>query len=283
MRVMRCNLAGRRPALGAWLSATSAVLALSLGQVGPALAVSVNCADGDGAGWAVAGGGDFDGDGTPDVVGGAPFADDSGVDAGYAEVTSGATGQPLAQFFGAGNADHFGEFVAGGADVNGDGFADVIVGAPDANAAGGVDSGTARVVTLVTQSLRPDVLSLGLGPGGGQTLSLDLGSAFAGATYLVLGSASGTAPGLTVNGVPVPLNLDAYLLGAIELANVPPYSGTLGTLDAAGQAVAGIAIPPATDPGLAGLLLHHAAVTIAFAGPVPHVSAATNAAALLLE
>ena len=129
MRVMRCNLAGRRPALGAWLSATSAVLALSLGQVGPALAVSVNCADGDGAGWAVAGGGDFDGDGTPDFAVGSPCARASGESqAGRVRVFSGADGRKLLSLKGSKQTQRLGAALQFIGDVDGDDRDDLAVG-----------------------------------------------------------------------------------------------------------------------------------------------------------
>lgn len=114
---------------------------------------------------------------------------------------------------------------------------------------------------------------------GGGAVLFDL-TGPAGALYLVLGSLSGTAPGTALGPVTVPLNLDAYTLFSIELANQAPFAKTLGTLDASGAAAAVITLPAGSNPGLAGLSLHHAFVTL---GAGPGVSFASNPVALQLK
>jgi hypothetical protein len=117
----------------------------------------VNDADGlfvgkvanDQAGAAVAGGGDIDGDGLDDVVIGAPFNDQGGVDAGAVYVSVGPSvtelNAPESKVIGAGDGDRAGTSVAVVGDVDGDGHADLAIGAPGSDITG-EDSGAAYVL-----------------------------------------------------------------------------------------------------------------------------------------
>jgi len=87
----------------------------------------------DALGSSLAGAGDVDGDGFGDLVAGAPFNDDSDLNAGLAHVYSGLDGSVIATWRGQAFADRLGTAVAGAGDVNGDGFSDVILGAPHGN------------------------------------------------------------------------------------------------------------------------------------------------------
>ena len=84
---------------------------------------------GDWFGVAVAGAGDVNRDGWPDVIVGARLDDNTGRDAGSARLFSGKDGKTLYTFNGGGAGDLFGWSVAGAGDVNADGYGDVIVGA----------------------------------------------------------------------------------------------------------------------------------------------------------
>jgi hypothetical protein len=78
----------------------------------------------------VAGGQDYDGDGRPDLLIGAPHARvEERVDAGLAQVLSGGDGRVLLSLTG-GPGDTLGAAVAFAGDLNADGRADVLVGAP---------------------------------------------------------------------------------------------------------------------------------------------------------
>ncbi len=82
-------------------------------------------------GWSVDGAGDVDGDGHPDVIAGAPYAQSP---YGQALVYSGFTGMVLHSFTGEGGT--FGKAVAGVGDIDHDGYADVAVGDPEFIGAG---------------------------------------------------------------------------------------------------------------------------------------------------
>ena len=109
------------------------------------------------AGASVAGAGDVNGDGRPDVIVGAHGASNNGrLGSGSAYVVFGrsstttidlsALGLSGFRIDGAAETDAAGQAIAGGADVNGDGRPDVIVGAPAASNNGRDGSGSAYVV-----------------------------------------------------------------------------------------------------------------------------------------
>ncbi|NQU49724.1 MAG: FG-GAP repeat protein [Planctomycetes bacterium] len=94
----------------------------------------------------VAGAGDVDGDGTPDLLVAAPQMDTSSwTDNGVVFVYSGSTGLEIWRLEGVGNGVLFGSSVANAGDVNADGFADMIVGAPKASGNGFTEGGTVTV------------------------------------------------------------------------------------------------------------------------------------------
>jgi uncharacterized membrane protein len=98
--------------------------------------------------------------------------------------------------------------------------------------------------------------------GGAQTLALRSAPANAGKLYLVLGSVSGTTPGLSSGGFTLPLNLDAYFNLTLSAPNLAPLSTTLGFLSGSAQGSAGFALPAGYDPSLVGLTAHHAYVVL---------------------
>ncbi|MCA9770995.1 MAG: FG-GAP repeat protein, partial [Myxococcales bacterium] len=104
-------------------------------------------AAGDLFGRAVSGAGDVNGDGTPDLVVGAPFSSNAGVQNGLARVFSGVDGSVLGTMVGDSAGDQFGISVSGAGDTNLDRRSDVIVGAWLDGDKGGA-SGSARVFSL---------------------------------------------------------------------------------------------------------------------------------------
>ena len=135
--------------IGAWGVDTngskSGAAYLVLGPTTGSATSSLSLADGtwrgvsadDYAGYAVASGGDVDGDGLDDILVGAYGEDTGGASAGMAYLILGpGTGESDlssadAKLIGEGNSDYAGVSLANGGDVNGDGLDDVVVGIKD--------------------------------------------------------------------------------------------------------------------------------------------------------
>ncbi|QDU67214.1 hypothetical protein [Engelhardtia mirabilis] len=121
----------------------------------------------------------------------------------------------------------------------------------------------------------------GYAPAGRQDLVLDAGQAHAGELYLVLGSVTGTAPGINLDGQVLPLVFDAWTAFTLSSPNSGPLQSTFGVLDSQGRALAAIQLAAPLDGALAGLTLHHAFVTLGTV-PLPTVTFASEAAPLSL-
>jgi hypothetical protein len=90
-------------------------------------------------------------------------------------------------------------------------------------------------------------------------LVLDAGLPHAGQPYMILGSATGTAPGVDLVGdVTIPLVVDGYT--HFTLAGAPHIVNQVASLDVWGKAFAQLDLPPGLPPALAGLTIHHAFV-----------------------
>ncbi|HEX9793487.1 MAG TPA: sialidase family protein [Planctomycetota bacterium] len=124
-------------------------------------------------------------------------------------------------------------------------------------------SGTQDVYTdVVGLDLVADVEQLSAATGGQVHLTVNVGPNFAGSSYIVVGSRSGTAPGtLTGTGVVVPLNRDAFTNWTIANANSARLQNTRGVLDATGSALATIDTLGPLPSGFIGSTVHFAAVT----------------------
>lgn len=150
-------------------------------------------------------------------------------------------------------------------DLNGDGHADFAA----ATATDGFSAFSTTSLALTTSKHE-----LGAAAGGTASFALTVPS-HPTQLYFLLGSASGTTPGIAIDGVLVPLNPDAYTFALLQAPNQPPFQGTLGVLDASGKAQAGITLPPGVATALVGLSVQHAFVV--FSGAVV---AASNAVPL---
>ncbi len=122
------------------------VVAVRSGSDGTLLDELDGSASGDYLGRAIAGMGDLDGDGVPDLLLGAPNASPGGrAEAGLVQVRSGATGEILRQLNGAEASAYFGQAVANVGDLDGDGVDDFAVAAPSASPSGMQDAGSVFV------------------------------------------------------------------------------------------------------------------------------------------
>jgi hypothetical protein len=129
---------------------------------------------------------------------------------------------------------------------------------------------TARVqVDLFT-----DVASISAATGGTANFTINPGPLYQFGDYRILGSISGTSPGITLHGVNVPVNFDAFMMITILDANSPALPGFAGTLDANGSATAAITSGP-IDPSAIGLQMDFA-VFVKSGGAVSWASNATH-------
>jgi hypothetical protein len=114
----------------------------------------------------------------------------------------------------------------------------------------------------VSLVLDADPREVSVGAGGTQHLYVSAGKANASRRYWILGSVTGTAPGVTlfsrVKPVNLPLNPDRWTDYTISFANTVLLRNTKGRLDASGYAEAAIDIPKINLPGAIGLVLYHA-------------------------
>ncbi len=202
---------------------------------------------------------DLDGDGTVDLLVGAPQRLNEVFfgGPGFVRAFSGRDGATLFTRHGDVGGGGFGGGVADVGDVNGDGAPDFTVSHSDV-AASMFHAPLVRVYSSRDLALTTDVHRVVLSAGGAQSLRLDVGPDHAGRPYFVLGSASGIDPGVSALGQFLPLNPDAWLFYTASHPNQGPLSNTFGTLDANGRAQAAIAVMPLAAPALIGLTLDHA-------------------------
>jgi hypothetical protein len=120
------------------------------------------------------------------------------------------------------------------------------------------DEGRGVVYVLGESTFAASSPTASLGAAADVSLSLDVGPTYAGRPFMILGSATGTFPGVPLDhGVTIPLVVDGYTYFTLDGA--PHIVGQVGSLDIAGKASATIDIPPGLGY-LAGLTIHHAFV-----------------------
>jgi len=158
-------------------------------------------------------------------------------------------------------------------DVNGDGRSDILVGDPSKDSG----KGLASVWSVAAMPLWTNHHGLSIPGRDTQTFHLEAGAANAGKSYWIVGSASGTAPGIPLGGHRLPLNPDIYT--QCTLFNPTFITGGAGQLSAIGEASASLRVPIASSSSLVGLVVHHAYVV--FSLPL-QFHLASNAVPLVL-
>ena len=138
-------------------------------------------------------------------------------------------------------------------------------------------TGPAIALRLATAPLAASQATLSMASGGRIEFVLDAGPARAHDGYWLLGSISGTTPGLQLGpNLVLPLRADAYTMFTAQQPNTAPLQGSLGSLDATGKAVARFQLPPNLPAGLLGLSIDHAYFTWSTASSPTFVSPAVR-------
>ncbi len=203
---------------------------------------------GDQFGRFVAGPGDVDGDGFPDLMVGAPYADPGSLwNAGSAYVFSGAAGTLQWSFNGPAASDLLGYSGAGGGDVDGDGLPDLMAGDIGADPNGLQSAGSAFVFTF-NPILTASSETFSVSAGGTIDYPIDFPDVDAGQKYGILLSLHGTGPTL-FKGLLVPLTKDSFFVDSIHGHTPPQGVGFQGVLDAQGKSLAHFTAGPGSLPG----------------------------------
>ncbi|MEO0651543.1 MAG: integrin alpha, partial [Planctomycetota bacterium] len=217
--------------------------------------------------------GDVSGDGLADFAVAATRPDVAD-GAGRVTVHSGSDGALLFDLPAASGDDGVGagmaaiEAAAGGAP-------ELFVGSP---LVGLEETGQLRAVSLDRLTLTSDRHRIEVDAGGTANFSIDAGEAVGGHFYVVLGTFSGTSPGLPSPVGALPINFDAYSL--YSLTNPSELVSFNGFLDASGRTSAQVALAPGSPASLTQFQLHFGAFTVDFADPLLQTTAVSNAVPL---
>lgn len=130
-------------------------------------------------------------------------------------------------------------------------------------------AGHVGTVDLFVGGLSGTPGSISLSAGGTQSLVVNAPPSVAGQPYLLLGSLTGTAPGIPLDGLVIPLNVDGYTIATLLAPNAPPLAGSFGLLGPNGDALASFTLPPGAAPQLAGFTVAHAYVVFSLPPQVP--------------
>jgi hypothetical protein len=121
----------------------------------------------------------------------------------------------------------------------------------------GRNSNNNAFTSSIQFDMSTDVSTISAATGGTVNFTLNAGPLFQSDAYRVLGSISGTSPGINFGGVNVPLNFDVFLLDTILFANSSALQNFVGSLDATGSASAALVTGP-LPPSAAGVAMDFA-------------------------
>ena len=154
-----------------------------------------------------------------------------------------------------GSPDYF-EFALGAEiDCNRNGFLDSV----DLGGVTGTDfDGDGNPDACVAPPLNVDVTELSLSAGGAQTFTLT--SPQVGDVYVMVGSLSGTSPGVVAGSLAVPLNADSYTIWLLNNLSSPALTHFVGVIT--GSDTSMLTIPAGYSPSLVGVVANHLYLTI---------------------
>ena len=112
------------------------------------------------------------------------------------------------------------------------------------------------------KSLTTQQTEISLTTGGSQTLDMACGADMAGRLAWVLGSVTGTSPGIGIGDLLVPLVQDGYFDLTLSNPNSPVLLGSLASLGGDGRSTSTLSLPSGINPSLAGTTVHHAFVVL---------------------
>ena len=113
--------------------------------------------------------------------------------------------------------------------------------------------------------LTSDTSSLGLFRGGKVVFYIHAGTTEAGSLCMMLGTASGTLPGILIGKERLLLNNDAYLSFTLA-APLAVFTNNLSTLDPQGLGQIGFTLPTGLPASIAGKTLHHSCLFLGKSG-----------------
>jgi hypothetical protein len=246
----------------------------------------------DSFGRSLAGVGDVNSDGIPDLAVGVPLSGNIG----EARIYSGGSGALLFTFPGSTGEQWFGFAVAGPGDLNDDGFPELVATNPYFPAGGLWQAGQVRVFSIAGIPFGSALFGAGCPGSGGivpllRTAGGPATSAGSPAFAILFSKALGGAPALLVLGTsfqswigtPLPLNLGMLGMPGCSLlvsADVLISTSTSGSGPGAGAA--SLPMPVPTSPSLAFTFVHLQGYVVD-PGPTPIPGAMTQGLKLLIQ
>jgi hypothetical protein len=110
--------------------------------------------------------------------------------------------------------------------------------------------------------LTANIATIPVGAASSVVFGLHAGAPNGGRLYLLVGTASGTMPGVPLGAVTLPINLDAVTFFVLENTNMPSFANFFGSTGPTGEASASIALPALGNPSVVGVVLHFAYLLI---------------------